>query len=125
MRALAPAWPRSSLLMSRGPREVYLALISVPLVSLPGEAAPEEVLCRPPREAWPLARVLNALLMKMGRTGLLAQPRRGPQAGKSGDPRFQNADSSPRAQGTLGLGFEAKPKVKCGAPRAPIACGLG
>ena len=79
--------------MSRGPREVCLALISPPLVSLPGEAAPEEVLRRPPREAWPLARVLSALLMKMGRTGLLAEPRRGPQAGMSGDPRSQNANS--------------------------------
>ena len=57
-----------------------------------GEAAPEEVLHRPPREAWPLARVLSALLMKMGRTGLLAQSRRGSQACKSGDPRSQNAD---------------------------------
>ena len=68
---------------------------------------------------------LECLLMKMGRTGPLAEPRRGLQAGKSGDPRSQNADSSPRAQGTLGLGFEAKPKVKYGAPRAPKACGLG
>ena len=72
MRALAPAWSRSSWITSRGPREVCLALISPPLVSLPGEVAPEEVLCRPPHEAWLLARVLNALLMKMGRTGLLA-----------------------------------------------------
>ena len=38
---------------------------------------------------------LDSLLMKMGRTGLPAKPRRGPQAGKSGDPRSQNADSSP------------------------------
>ena len=68
---------------------------------------------------------LESSLVKMGRMGLLAEPRRGPQAGKSGDPRSQNADSSPRAQGALGLGFEAKPKVKCGAPRAPIACGPG
>ena len=68
---------------------------------------------------------LDSLLMKMDRTGLLAKPRRGPQAGKSGDPRSQNADSSPRAQCMLGLGFEAKPKVKRGAPRAPKACGLG
>ena len=72
MRALAPAWCRSSWLTSREPREVFLDLISPPLVSLPGEAAPQEVLRRPPREAWPLARVLNALLMKMGRTGPLA-----------------------------------------------------
>ena len=48
----------------------------------------------------------------------------GPQEGKSGDPRSQDIDSSPRAQGTLGLGFEAKPKGKCGAPRALTACGL-
>ena len=94
-------------------------------MSQPGEAAPEEVLCRPPREAWPLTRVLNALLVKIGRTGLLAKPCRGPQEGKSGNPRSLNADSIPRAQGALGLGFEAKPKVKCGAPRGPIACGLG
>ena len=63
--------------------------------------------------------------MKMGRTGPLLEPRRRPQADKSGDPHSQNADSSPWAQGALGLGFEAKPKVKCGAPRAPIACSLG
>ena len=68
---------------------------------------------------------LDSLLVKMGHTGLLAQPRRGPQAGKSGDPRSQNADSSPRAQGALRLGFEVRPKVKRGAPRALIACGLG
>ena len=54
--ALAPAWSRSSWLTSREPREVCLALISPPLASQPGEAALEEVLCHPPREAWPLAR---------------------------------------------------------------------
>ena len=68
---------------------------------------------------------LDSLLLKMDHTGLPAKPCRGPQEGKSGDPRSQNADSSPQAQGTLGLGFEARPRVKCGAPRAPIACGLG
>ena len=72
--------------MSREPREVFPALISLLLAILPGEAAPEEVLGRPPREAWPLARVLNALSMKMGRTGLLAKPRRGPQAASLGTP---------------------------------------
>ena len=122
---LAPAWSRSSWLTSQEPHEVCPALISPLLARQPGEAAPEEVLCRPPREAWPLVRVLNALSMKMGCTGLPAQPCHGTQAGKSGDPRSQNADSSPRAQGALGLGFEANPKVKCGAPRAPKACGLG
>ena len=67
---------------------------------------------------------LECLLVKTGHTGPRVEPRRGPQAGKSGDPRFQNADSSPQAQGALGLGFEAKPKGKCGAPWAPTACGL-
>ena len=125
LRAQAPALSWSSWLASQGPREVPLSLISLPLASLPGEAAPKEVLHRPPREAWPLAKVLNALSMKMCRTDLPAQPRRGPHVGKSGEPRSQNADSSPRAQGALGLGFEANPKVKHGAPRAPKACGLG
>ena len=37
---------------------------------------------------------LECLLVKMGHTGLLAEPRRGPQAGKSGDPRSQNADKA-------------------------------
>ena len=68
---------------------------------------------------------LELVLMKMGRAGPPLEPHPRPQVGKSGDPRSQNADSSPRAQGALGLGFEAKPKGKCGAPRAPIACGLG
>ena len=63
--------------------------------------------------------------MKTGCTGPLVEPRRGPQAGKSGDPHSQNIDSSSRAQGMLGLGLAAKPKGKCGAPRAPTACGLG
>ena len=68
---------------------------------------------------------LERLLMKLGRTGPLVELRCGPQAGKSGDPRSQDADSSPRAQAALGLGFEAKPRGKCGEPRAPTACGLG
>ena len=67
---------------------------------------------------------LECLLVKMGRTRLLVEPRRGPQAGKSGDPHSQNADSSPWAQCALGLGFKAKPRGKCGALRAPTACGL-
>ena len=60
--------------------------------------------CRPPREG------LELLLLKLGRTGMLTEPHRGPQAGKSGYPRCEDADSSPRAQGALGLGFKAKPK---------------
>ena len=66
---------------------------------------------------------LECLLVKMGRTRPLEEPRRGPQAGNSGDPHSQNTDSSPRAQGALGLAFEAKPKGKCRPPRAPTACG--
>ena len=69
-------------------------------------------------------RGLEHLLVKTGRTGPQVEPPRGPQAGKSGDARSQNADSSPWAPGALGLGFEAKPKAKCGVPRAPTACGL-
>ena len=64
-----------------------LALISPLLASQPSEAAPEEVLCRPPREG------LECLLVKMGRTRPLEEPHRRPHAGKSGDPRFQNADN--------------------------------
>ena len=56
------------------------------------------------------------MLEKVGRTGPLVEPRCGPQAGKSGDPRSQNADGSPRAQGALELGFDVKPKLKYGAP---------
>ena len=35
---------------------------------------------------------LELVLMKMGRAGSPLEPRRRPQAGKSGDPRSQNAD---------------------------------
>ena len=69
--------------------------------------------------------VLECLLVKMGHAGPLVEPRHGLQAGKSGDPRSQDADSSPRAQGALGLGFETKPKDKYEAPRAPTARSLG
>ena len=64
-------------------------------------------------------------LMKTGRTGPLVEPRCRPQAGKSGDPHSQNADSSPRAQGAPGLGLAAKTKGKCGALQAQKAYGLG
>ena len=60
---------------------------------------------------------LECLLVKMGRMGPLAEPRRGPQAGKSGYPHSQNTDSSPRAQGTPGLGLAEKRRGKCEAPR--------
>ena len=63
-----------------------LALISRALANRPGEAAPEEVLRRSPREG------LECLPVKMGRTGPLKEPRCGPQAGKSRDPRSQDTD---------------------------------
>ena len=50
---------------------------------------------------------LECLMVKMGTTGPLVEPRRGPQAGKSGDPRSQNTDSSPPGQGALGLALVA------------------
>src|SRR3954468_14895537 len=53
------------------------------------------------------------------------EPRPGPQAGKSGDPRSQNTDSSPRAQGAPGLGCAGRRKGKGEASRALTACGLG
>ena len=68
---------------------------------------------------------LECLLVKMGHTGPLVEPCCGLHAGKSGDTHSKNADSSPQAQCTLRLGFKAKPKGKCGAPLAPIACGHG
>ena len=68
---------------------------------------------------------LGSVLMKMGRAGPPFEPRRRPQAGKSGDPRSQNADSSPRAQGAPGLGRAGRRKGKSEAPRALTACGLG
>ena len=68
---------------------------------------------------------LECWSMETGRAGPLVEPRHGPEAGKSWDPRSQNADSSLRAQGALGLGFAAKRRVKYGAPRALKACGLG
>ena len=37
---------------------------------------------------------LECLLVKMGRTRPLVEPRHGPQAGKSGDPRSKDADTS-------------------------------
>ena len=68
---------------------------------------------------------LKLVLMKMGRAGPPFEPRRGPQAGKSGDPRSQNADSSPRAQGAPGLGRAGRQKGKSEVPRALTACVLG
>ena len=51
---------------------------------------------------------LELELMKMGRAGPPLEPRRRPQEGKSGDPRSQNADISPRGQGAPELGLAGK-----------------
>ena len=124
LRALAPAWHRSSWLTSREPREVCPALIS-PLREPAwlgysrGGLALSASRGLDPREG------LGCLVDEDGPYGLLAWPCCGPQAVMSRDPRSQNADSSPRAQGALRLGFTAKPRVKFGALRAPKACGLG
>ena len=56
-------------------------------MSQPDEAVSEEAPRRPPREG------LGFVLVKMGRAGPPFEPRRRPQAGKSGDPRSQNADN--------------------------------
>ena len=37
---------------------------------------------------------LECLLVRMGRIGPLVEPRHGPQAGKSGEPRSQDAETA-------------------------------
>ena len=94
-------------------------------MSQPDEATPEEAfLLSAPRGLAP-REGLEYVLIKMGRTGPLPEPRCRPQAGKSGYPHSQNADSSPRSHGAPGLGLAEKRRGKCEAPRAPIAYGLG
>src|SRR3954469_17082023 len=87
LRGLAPAYhPWSSWLASWAPREV-------PRLDL--SASSRTRLRRPclrKRRGVRLARVLNLVLMKMDHDGPPFEPRRRPQAGKSRDPRSQNAD---------------------------------
>ena len=68
---------------------------------------------------------LELVLMKMGCAGPPFEPRRRTQVGKSGDPRSQNTDSSPRAHGAPGLSRAERQKGKCEASWALTACGLG
>ena len=68
---------------------------------------------------------LGPVLMKMGRAGPPFEPCRRPQAGKSRDPRSQNDDSSPRAQGVPVLGHAGRRKGKSEVPQALTARGLG
>ena len=51
---------------------------------------------------------LECLLVKMGRTRPLEEPRRGLQAGKSGDPRSQNTDNLLTIQHRIALYLPAK-----------------
>ena len=57
------------------------------LRSQPSEAAPREVLVSSTLRGLAPHEGLELLLLKLGRTGPLTEPRRGPQAGKSGYPR--------------------------------------
>ena len=51
---------------------------------------------------------LECLLVKMGRTGPLAEPRRGPQVGKPGDPRSQNTDTYKQKDCSDAIGSQIK-----------------
>ena len=53
---------------------------------------------------------LECWLMKTGRTGPLVEPRRRPQAGKSGDPRSQN-DDRPKCSSPIELIQNSKCKA--------------
>ena len=78
-----------------------------------------------PSASWGLAprEGLECLLVKMGRTGPLAEPHRGPQAGKSGDPRSQDVDSSPRAKARSDLASRQSqgPSAERHGPQQPAA----
>ena len=54
---------------------------------------------------------LVVFMLKLGHTRPSMEPRGGLSAGRTGYPQVQDADSSPRAQGALGLGFAAKPRA--------------
>ena len=58
---------------------------------------------RPPREAWPLARVLNALLMKMGRTACWLSHAVGRMQASLGTPVPRTPTIAPRPKVRSGL----------------------
>ena len=124
---LAPAWRLPSL-GRHGLRHEHLA--RYPCLDL--SASSRACLVRPPLRKPCVVRPARlgpsqGSWVCVGEDGLCwapFEPRCRPQAGKSGDPHFQNTDNSSRSQGVLGLGLAAKPKGKCGAPWAPKACGL-
>ena len=68
---------------------------------------------------------LECLLVKMGHMGPLAEPRHGPQAGKSGDPIPRTPTVAPGPKACSGLASRRSQKGKCRAPRATKACRLG
>ena len=110
LRALAPAWrPESSWLASRAPREVpRLDLSASSRASLMRPCLRKLRVVRPTRLG--PSRGSWVCVGEDGPCWASFEPHRRPQAGKSGDPHSQNADSSPRAQGVLGLGLAAKSK---------------
>ena len=65
----------------------------------------------------------ECLLVKMGRTGPLVEPRLGPQAGKSGDPRSQNDDVAPgpKARSDLASRRSQRASAECRGPQQPTA----
>ena len=118
--------PWSSWFASSQPQEVgYLHRNLHSLGGNLGRPLPREVLASSTSRGLAPREGLVLIVFKAGCIRTSKEPRRGPQAGKSGYPASQNADSSPRAQGALGLGFEAKPKGKGEALWAPTAYGPG
>ena len=68
---------------------------------------------RPPREAWPLARVLDALLMKMGRTACWLSHAAGCRQASLGTPIPRTPTVAPGPKVRSGLvSREAKGQVR-------------
>ena len=63
---------------------------------------------------------LECLLVKMGRTRLLVEPRRGPQAGKSGDPvsRTPTVAPGPKARLNLASRRSQRASAECRGPNS-------
>ena len=120
---LAPAWCRSSRLTSREPRELHPALISPLLARQPGEAAPEEVMRHPPSEAWPLARVLDALLVKMSRTACWLSHAMGRRQAGLGTPvpRTPTVAPGPKVRSGLASRQSQGPSSEHREPQKPAA----
>ena len=97
-------------------------MISPLLASQLGEAAPEEVLCRPPREAWPVARVLSTLLMKMGRTGLQLSHAVGRRQASLGTPipRTPTVAPVPKVRSGLASRQSQRSGTECRGPQKPV-----